>query len=51
MGHFDGFQPLDISTHALREEGDLAQPQLCRVHHRISTHALREEGYGMFGFS
>ena len=23
MGHFDGFQPLDISIHALREEGDL----------------------------
>ena len=22
MGHFDGFQSLDISTHALREEGD-----------------------------
>ena len=43
MGHFDGFQPLDISTHALREEGDLSGV----VGHgglKISTHALREEG-------
>ena len=32
-----------ISTHALREEGDLAHPQLLGGV-PISTHALREEG-------
>ena len=43
MSHFDGFQPLNISTHALREEGD-PPGQRQRRGLLISTHALREEG-------
>ena len=43
MGHFDGFQPLDISIHALREEGDLRYAVL-GLFGPISTPALREEG-------
>ena len=35
--------PVDISTHALREEGDRDR-QHHGPPHRISTHALREEG-------
>ena len=34
----------EISTHALREEGDGPYPGVQRVQSRISTHALREEG-------
>ena len=44
MSHFDGFQPLNISTHALREEGDVDGGVLAAVIQLISTHALREEG-------
>ena len=33
-----------ISIHALREEGDISAPQLCRNSYTISIHALREEG-------
>ncbi len=33
----------EISTHALREEGDIGQDEVVRVP-VISTHALREEG-------
>ena len=42
MGHGVGHH-IDISIHALREEGDhnLLCPQHC---HHISIHALREEG-------
>ena len=35
--------PVEISIHALREEGDLPVPSDSRFH-RISIHALREEG-------
>ena len=34
----------DISTHALREEGDVKLLSLCCHQVKISTHALREEG-------
>ena len=34
----------DISTHALREEGDRIEPDVYRRVGLISTHALREEG-------
>ena len=41
MGHFDGFQPLDISIHAPREGSD--QPAAAGDLHRvISIHAPRE---------
>ena len=43
MSHFDGFQPLNISTHALREEGDAGATVNISIY-TISTHALREEG-------
>ena len=33
-----------ISTHALREEGDMTASPCREVRRRISTHALREEG-------
>ena len=36
-------QIVKISTHALREEGDLKKERAAREH-LISTHALREEG-------
>ena len=36
--------PAAISTHALREEGDLDAAGIARVGDDISTHALREEG-------
>ena len=35
--------PVDISTHALREEGDVFQHPPASIRN-ISTHALREEG-------
>ena len=35
---------LDISIHALREEGDPWHRQTCWPKHEISIHALREEG-------
>ena len=35
---------IDISTHALREEGDLCLALVLAQHDLISTHALREEG-------
>ena len=35
---------MDISTHALREEGDKLRNKLRIKHCKISTHALREEG-------
>ena len=44
MSHFDGFQPLNISTHALREEGDRIPAAIGVNTGAISTHALREEG-------
>ena len=37
-------QVLEISIHALREEGDRNHPQLSPYHQKISIHALREEG-------
>ena len=37
-------QPIVISTHALREEGDQHRPQQQQQVRGISTHALREEG-------
>ena len=39
-----GGQPLDISTHALREEGDMYLTFSKKPLKSISTHALREEG-------
>ena len=36
----------DISIHALREEGDLHEPDGSSLSSRISIHALREEGDG-----
>ena len=33
-----------ISIHALREEGDAAQPRATAARGAISIHALREEG-------
>ena len=36
--------PRWISTHALREEGDVRHRRGRRAYLRISTHALREEG-------
>ena len=36
----------EISIHALREEGDLADATSCKVSCEISIHALREEGDG-----
>ena len=40
--------PVDryISTHALREEGDMVSPPIFLSRIPISTHALREEGDG-----
>ena len=38
------FDALEISTHALREEGDLQGPARRVQRAPISTHALREEG-------
>ena len=35
-----------ISTHALREEGDLSDEEFDALPQTISTHALREEGDG-----
>ena len=35
---------INISIHALREEGDLADATSCKVSCEISIHALREEG-------
>ena len=35
-----------ISIHALREEGDLAAPNMVAAFRHISIHALREEGDG-----
>ena len=47
-GRLDDFQSLvlirDISTHALREEGDVGESGHCHFRQVISTHALREEG-------
>ena len=42
FGHQAGSRSA-ISTHALREEGDVFIG-FCRYGHGISTHALREEG-------
>src|SRR5699024_8038944 len=41
MGHFDGFQPLDISIHAPREGSDLGIHSPSTVF-EISIHAPRE---------
>ena len=38
-------EKLDISIHALREEGDRCDPTVCGME-IISIHALREEGDG-----
>ena len=38
-----------ISTHALREEGDVTGIEVRYVADGISTHALREEGDGLGG--
>ena len=35
---------LQISIHALREEGDESGAVVCRLRFQISIHALREEG-------
>ena len=43
-GRTDDSLHLAISTHALREEGDLGQAVQLLFQLRISTHALREEG-------
>ena len=39
-----GWGGLEISTHALREEGDAYHSRLHPPEAPISTHALREEG-------
>ena len=41
-----GFLNVHISTHALREEGDVYEVEEVCNHYEISTHALREEGDG-----
>ena len=41
-----GAQVVEISIHALREEGDREGEREIHRHHRISIHALREEGDG-----
>ena len=41
---------IEISTHALREEGDMAGVRPCTRKSAISTHALREEGDGFGGW-
>ena len=42
MGHFDGFQALDISIHAPREGSDLGLKLQSRRKSKISIHAPRE---------
>ena len=39
-----GFEQIEISIHALREEGDATSPPCCEMGSGISIHALREEG-------
>ena len=41
----ENMTPIDISIHALREEGDLCGPP-APSYSGISIHALREEGDG-----
>ena len=47
MAYLSWFDALEISIHALREEGDFLRRVKRQRTHNISIHALREEGDGL----